>query len=106
MVLHAHDFNFSRSERLDYVTKVFSRQIEIKILNRLDQIAVCVALENDLWTGNHNLESFATHLFDENGDLHLAARLNLERTGGFGIGHLERYVATRLANQPFAQMPC
>src|SRR5450755_538712 len=104
MMIHAYDLPFARGQRLQDIPEIFVRDFDIQILERLEQTAAFVALENDLRPRDHHFITFPPHLFDEDGYLHLAARIDLEGPGDFRVFHLQRNVPARLADQPFAHV--
>src|SRR5947207_15734581 len=73
MMIHLHDLAFARSERLHYVAQVLVRKIDIKILERLKQLALFVPMKNDLGSRDHHFVALAPHLLDQDGDWHLTA---------------------------------
>ncbi len=79
------DFAFAPSDRLQDVAQVLVRHFGIKIFDRLEQTAILVAVEDDFRAGNHHFVAFPAHLFDEDGDLHFAARIDLEGAGGLSV---------------------
>ena len=105
VMIHAHDLAFAIGDRLQNVTEIFVRKIDIKIFERLEQLAIFCPVKNHLGTRDHDFVAFAPHLLDQDCDLHLAAGIDLKCAGGFGIVDLERNVAARFANKPLANMP-
>src|SRR5713101_2605149 len=61
-------------------------------------------MKNHLGTRDHHFVSFASHLLDEDRDLHFAARIDLEWASGFRVAHVQRNIAARFANQALAKM--
>src|SRR5205814_7977913 len=54
---------------------------------------------------DHDFITFAPHLFDEDGDLHFASRIDLEGTGHFRVFHLKRNIAAGLADEALTNVP-
>src|SRR5439155_12954762 len=63
------------------------------------------AMENYLGTRDHHFVAFASHLLDQDRDLHFAARIDLKYAGCFRVVDLERDIAARFANKALAKMP-
>src|SRR5947207_6052806 len=99
VMTHADDFAFAVGNRLQNVAEIFIRKIDIQIFQRLEQAAVLGAMENDFGPRHHHFVAFASHLFDQDRDLHFTARIELKCAGRFGIAHLQRNIAARLAGQ-------
>ena len=59
---------------------------------------------NDLGTGDHDLEAFAAHLLDENGDLHFAAGADFKHAGHVGIGEQNADVGAGFAHEAVADV--
>ena len=78
MVLHVDDLRFAAGEVLHDVAEVFVGNFDVERFDRLEQLAVVVLLVNHFRARDEHLEAFAAHLLDENGDLHFAARPDLE----------------------------
>src|SRR2546423_1285490 len=104
MMIHLHDLAFARSERLQNVAQIFVRKIDIKIFERLKQLALFVPMKNDLRSRDHHFVALAPHLLDQNGDLHLPASMDFKCPRGFGVIELKRNVAAGFPNQPIPNM--
>src|ERR1044071_5849984 len=63
-------------------------------------------MKNHFRPGHHEFVTFAPHLLRENSDLHFASRADLECSCRLGVPYLKRNVASRFANQAFANMAC
>src|SRR5437870_8664465 len=61
-------------------------------------------MENHLRTRDHDFIAFASHLLDQDRDLHFAARIDLKRPRSFRVVDLERNVAARFANKALANI--
>src|SRR6266849_4640575 len=83
MMIHLHNLAFARSERLQNVAQIFLWKIDIKIFERLKQLAVFVPMKNDLGSRDHHFVALAPHLLDQDGDLHLATSMNFKCPPGF-----------------------
>src|SRR5437762_11828453 len=70
MMIHLHDLAFARSERLQNVAQIFVRKIDIKIFERLKQLALFVPMKNDLGSRDHHFVALAPHWLDQNADCH------------------------------------
>ena len=81
------------------IAQIVVRHIDVEILDRLEQAAVVIPLENHFGTRNHHFVAFAAHLLDEDGDLHFAARIDFESAGRFRVVHLQGNIAARLADR-------
>ena len=105
LVLHVDDVGFARGEDLQDVAEVFVRNIDVERSRAVRaDVPSSSRLEDDLGPRDEDLEAFAAHLLDENGDLHFAARLDFEMAGGVGVGDLEGDVGARLADEPLADL--
>src|SRR5437867_5458647 len=62
-------------------------------------------MKNHLRTRDHDFIAFASHLLDQDRDLHFAARVDLKRPRSFRIVNLKRNIAARLANEALANIP-
>src|SRR5205823_7014612 len=62
-------------------------------------------MENHLRTRDHHFIAFASHLLDQDRDLHFAARIDLKRPRSFRVVDLERDITARFANKSLAKMP-
>ena len=83
VMIHAHDFAFAPGERLHHIPDIVIRNFDVKIFNRLEQIAVCVAVEKSLPGARPSLVTFAPHLFHQDRDLHFATSVDFESAGCF-----------------------
>src|SRR6266853_29363 len=104
MMIHLHDLAFARSERLQNVAQIFVRKIDIKVLERLKQLAVFVPMKNDLGSRDHHFVALASHLLDQDGDLHIAASMNFKCPCRFRVVELKRNVTTGFPDEPIANM--
>ena len=100
MVLHVGNVGLARGKGLEDVAEILGRDVDVKGFHRLEQGTVVSALENHFWTRDKQLEAFAAHLLDEDGNLHFAPGLDLELPGNFGLGDLQRNIGPGLAGQP------
>src|SRR5690606_6391380 len=72
---------------------------------RLQAFAVRTFFLDDGRAGNEELEAFAAHRFDEHGDLHGAASLDVERAGAVrGVFDVDGDVGLEFAHQTVAQL--
>ncbi len=80
---------FALGERLQDVAEIFMRHIDVKIFERLEQGASSRPLK--MTSGRETIISiaFATHLFDDDGDLHFAAGFDLEMRRRFRCRRLD-----------------
>ena len=104
VMIHVDDFAFAAGDRLQDIAEIFVRHIDVQIFDRLEHIAVVVALENDFGTRDHDFVAFAPHLLDQDRDLHFATGIDFKSAGDFGVVDLERDVAACFADQPLAHM--
>src|SRR5438874_9900096 len=104
MMIHMHDLAFARSERLQNVAQIFVWKIDIKVLERLKQLAVFVPMKNDFGSRDHHFVTLASHLLDQDGDLHLAPSMNFKCPRRLRVVELERNVTAGLPDQPIANM--
>src|SRR5216110_3616347 len=104
MMIHLHDLAFARSERLHYVAQIFVRKIDIKIFERLKQLALFVPMKNDLGSRDHYFVALAPHLLDQNGDLHLTTSMNFKCPRRIGVVELKRNVAAGFPDEPIPNM--
>src|ERR1700724_3552133 len=104
MMIHVHDLAFARSERLQNVAQIFVRKIDIKIFDRLQQLAVFVAMKDDLGSRDHYFVALAPHLLDQDGDLHLAASMNFKCPRRLRVVELKRNVTAGFPDEPVANM--
>src|SRR5205085_6483786 len=104
MMIHLHDLAFARSERLHYVAQIFVRKVDIKILERLKQLAVFVPMKNDLGSRDHYFVALAPHLLDQDGDLHLAASMDFKCPRRVRVIELKRNVTAGFPDEPIANM--
>src|SRR5437762_609482 len=63
-------------------------------------------MENHLRTRDHHFVAFASHLLDEDRDLHFAARIDLKCASCFRVVDLQRDIAARFANKSLTKMTC
>src|SRR5438874_12194555 len=104
MMIHVHDLAFTRSERLQNVAQIFVWKIDIKVLERLKQLAVFVPMKNDLRSRDHHLVALASHLLDQDGDLHLATSMNFKCPRRLRVVELKRNVTAGFPDEPIANM--
>src|SRR6266403_3705336 len=104
MMIHVHDLAFARSERLQNVAQIFLWKIDIKVLERLKQLAVFVPMKNDLGSRDHHFVALASHLLDQDGDLHIAASMNFKCPRRFRVVELKRNVTAGFPDEPIANM--
>src|SRR5205814_2740666 len=104
MMIHLHDVAFARSERLQNVAQIFVRKIDIKIFERLKQLALFVPMKNDLGSRDHHFVALAPHLLDQDGDLHLTASMDFKCPRRLGVVELKRNVTAGLPDEPIANM--
>src|SRR5438309_4349630 len=104
MMIHVNDLAFARRERLQNVAQIFVRKIDIKIFERLKQLALFVPMKNDLGSRDHDFVTLAPHLLDQNGDLHLAARVDFKSPRRVRVVKLKRNVPTGFPNEPIPNM--
>src|SRR6266404_4959772 len=104
MMIHLHDLAFARSERLQNVAQIFLRKIDIKIFERLKQVAGFVAMEDDFRSRDHYFVALAPHLLDQDGDLHLAASMDFKCSRCLRVVELKRNVPPGFPNEPIANM--
>src|SRR6476661_1463095 len=77
-MIHAHDFAFAAGERLHHIPDIVIRNFDVKIFNRFEQIAVGVAPKNNFRARDHQLVTFAPHLFHQDRNLHFATSVDFE----------------------------
>ncbi len=104
LLLHVDDVRLSAGEGLQDVAEIFVRDIDVERFHWFEQRAVLRALEDDLRPGDEDLKAFAAHLLDEDRDLHFAARLDLEVSGGFCLCDVQRNIRARLADEPLPDL--
>src|SRR6266403_2235351 len=104
MMIHVHDLAFARSERLQNVAQIFLWKIDIKVLERLKQLAVFVPMKNDLGSRDHHFVALASHLLDQDGDLHIAASMNFKCPRRFRVVELKRNVTARFPDETIANL--
>src|SRR6266446_1504638 len=104
MMIHLHNLAFARSERLQNVAQIFLWKIDIKIFERLKQLAVFAPMKNDLGSRDHHFVALAPHLLDQDGDLHLATSMNFKCPRRFRVVDLKRNVPPGFPNEPIANM--
>src|SRR5882724_1036340 len=104
MMIHLHDLAFARSERLQNVAQIFVWKVDIKVLERLKQLAVFVPMKNDLGSRDHHFVALAPHLLDQDGDLHSAASMNVKCPRRLRVVELKRNVTARFPDEPIANM--
>src|SRR5713101_5960748 len=104
MMIHLHNLAFARSERLQNVAQIFLWKIDIKIFERLKQLAVFVPMKNDLGSRDHHFVALAPHLLNQDGDLHLATSMNFKCPRRFRVVDLKRNVPPGFPNEPIANM--
>src|SRR6266403_4738074 len=102
MMIHMHNLAFARSERLQNVAQIFVRKIDIKIFERFKQLAVFVAMKNDLGPRDHYFVALASHLLDQDGDLHLATSMNFKCPRRLRVVELKRNVTAGFPDEPIA----
>src|ERR1700730_19350636 len=105
MMIHVQDLAFARSERLQNVAQIFVRKIDIKVLERLKQLAVFVPMKNDLRSRDHPFVALASHLLDQDGDLHLATSMDFKCPRRLRVVELKRNVTPGLPDEPIANVP-
>src|SRR5260370_29116594 len=104
MMIHLHNLAFARSERLQNVAQIFLWKIDIKIFERLKQLAVFVPMKNDLGSRHHHFVALAPHLLDQDGDLHLAASVDFKRPRCLRVVELKRNVTAGFPDEPIANV--
>src|SRR5579862_1675379 len=105
LVVHVDDLRLARSQRLKDVAQVLVRHVDIESLERLQQVAALVPVEDDLGARDEEFIPFAPHLLDQDGDLHLAPGADLEVARRVGVGDGYGDIRARLADEPLPQMP-
>src|SRR5580692_7892358 len=103
VIVHVGGFAFARSQLFHYDADEFLGDVYRQVLDRLHQLAID-ALGYDLRFAHHQLEAFATHHLDQDGELQLAAAHHLERIRGAGVFHAHRDVGEQLLGQPLFQV--
>src|SRR5438046_4487516 len=104
MMIHLHDLAFARSERLQNVAQIFVRKIDIKIFERLKQLALFVPMKNDLGSRDHHFVALAPHLLDQDGDLHLTASMDFKCPRRIRVVELKRNVTAGFPKDPIVNM--
>src|SRR5205814_3960681 len=104
MMIHVHDLAFTRRERLQNVAQIFVWKIDIKVLERLKQLAIFVPMKNDLGSRDHHFVPLAWHLLDQDGDLHLATGMNFKCPPRFRVVELKGNVPAGFRAEPMAIM--
>src|SRR6266581_3699246 len=104
MMIHVNDLAFARRERLQNVAQIFVRKIDIKIFERLKQLALFVPMKNDLGSRDHHFVALAPHLLDQDGDLHIAASMDFKCPRRFRVVELKRNVTAGFSDEPIANM--
>src|SRR5882762_4749508 len=104
MMIHVHDLAFARSERLQNVAQIFVWKIDVKVLDRLQQLAVFVSMKDDLGSRDHHFVALASHLLDQDGDLHFATSMNFKCPRRLRVVELKRNVTAGFPDEPIANM--
>jgi len=81
-----------------------SGHFDPKRLVRLKRVAVSVLFDDDLRAGDQQFEPFAAHRLHEHGDLHGAARLQIEDAGPVGVLDRNGDVGLYLAVEAVVQL--
>src|SRR5207245_4981057 len=98
------DLACARRDRMPNASESFHRKIDIKIFERLKQLALFVPMKNDLGSRDHHFVALAPHLLDQDGDLHLTASMDFKCPRRLRVVELKRNVTAGFLNEPIANM--
>ena len=100
---HVRQIATARSERLHYCALMRVLDVDRQLLERLVTLTAAVAVDH---AGSRHCEvvAFAAHVFEQDGEMQLAAAVDREHVGVGGIFDPERNVGHDLARQPLAQI--
>ena len=73
MDVHADQLALAQAELLDDRALVLLGHVDDELLHRLEELAVRVAVGDDLGARDAELDALAAHLLDEDGQVQLAA---------------------------------
>ncbi len=82
---HVLDLGFASRKITHDITQGERRDFRVKGFDRFENGTVLGLLENNFRAGDEDFESLATHLFEENGDLHFATSTNFKTTRGASV---------------------
>ena len=89
LMVHADNLRFAAGQRLQDISEIFVRHVGIKRLKRLQHVPQIVLVKDDFRPRNQEFESFATHLFDQNRDLHFASSTERKYPGRIRLDELQ-----------------
>ena len=102
---HVPEFRFPGAEFLDDRADIFARHLDGEEFHRLEELAVLVALVDDLRAGDREFVAFAPHGLDEDGQVEFAAAGDLERIGGLGLFDAHGDVRLDFLEEPVTDVP-
>ena len=101
--MHAADLGLAVGQNLHDQPQAFLRDLHPQRLERLQRFSIHDLGDNG-GAGDQHFKPFAAHLLDENGNLHRAARLQIEHARHVGVLDLDGDVGFHLAKQAVAEL--
>jgi hypothetical protein len=102
-VVHVGDLGFASGEHLHHVAETFAGHLDPEGFVGFEGASVLGA-EDDFGTGDEDLVAFASHLFDEDGDLHFAAGADEEDVGRVAVAEAQGDVGADFFFEAFADV--
>src|SRR5215831_1138699 len=105
VMIHAGDLRLAVGKILEYVAHGTFRNLEEKLLDRFQQVPIFVLAIDYLGARDEHFVTFASHLLNQDGDLHFAAATHVENVRGVGLRNAQSDVRPNLFHQAFPDMP-
>ena len=104
-MLHILDIPLAVGQAFHDRSHMLLRGFEVKAFDRLQKLSLCIALINDLRSGNEDLKPLAPHLFHQDGNLHFSSGGHIKQIGSVGFFHPQGDVGARFAEKSFLDVP-
>ena len=98
--LDGDELALAQAELLDHRALILVGDVDDELLHRLEELAVGVAVRDDLGAADAELEALAPHLLDEDREVQLAAPADLDAVGPPEVLDAQGDVDAQLALEP------